>query len=314
MCKLICSPNFSGFGQLKLNMSATILTVCYTMSNKVMKRKAKLSPVHREALKALIKLYRGNGFVRSRDIAEILDKNPASVKRAMMTLQALGLVESSRGNGGGFRPTPRAFEALSVKQSKTAEKTVSIPVIVNGKPSNTSAEEVKLLLDCALAKVRITGDVPSPGDQITVGSVPLGLVIRGEVTGSHDDWVIVELRDTFCIPEISVEEVIEPVRAVNAEDSVEEIGGFRCCVLVKRNGRTTGILTAYHIAKAISENKLTSVGEIADSRIVRIDRDTTVKEAIRLMKLENTDVLLVVHSGKYLGAVTTRGILKVLEV
>ncbi|MEF8885605.1 MAG: HTH domain-containing protein [Haloarculaceae archaeon] len=52
------------------------------------------------------------GPVKTRDLADVLDRTPGTVRNRMQELLALQLVESTAGRCGGYAPTDRGYRSL----------------------------------------------------------------------------------------------------------------------------------------------------------------------------------------------------------
>ncbi len=67
----------------------------------------KLTAVQREVLLALVDLYyKSQGdAVKGEGIANVINKNPGTIRNQMQSLRSLGLVEGVPGPNGGYRPT-----------------------------------------------------------------------------------------------------------------------------------------------------------------------------------------------------------------
>jgi len=63
-----------------------------------------LTPIQKEILTALINLYRTKKHaIKGEDIAELIERNPGTVRNQMQSLKALGLVEGVPGPKGAIR-------------------------------------------------------------------------------------------------------------------------------------------------------------------------------------------------------------------
>ena len=85
-----------------------------------------LTSVQREVLLALVDLYqRSHGeAVKGEGIAELINRNPGTVRNLMQSLRSLALVDGVPGPKGGYRPTTEAYKALNFEDVKDA---VTIP-------------------------------------------------------------------------------------------------------------------------------------------------------------------------------------------
>ncbi|MEM4541372.1 MAG: CBS domain-containing protein, partial [Archaeoglobaceae archaeon] len=82
------------------------------------------------------------------------------------------------------------------------------------------------------------------------------------------------------------------------------------CAPVKKDGKFVGILTLDHIAKAVAQGKLDAKAEeVMRPKIVLVEKDTKIREAIRLMRDENVRILVVTDRGEPVGVITDQKIL-----
>ena len=75
-----------------------------------------LTTVQRDILTALINIHRVEGrAVKGEEIAELIDRNPGTIRNQMQSLKALNLVEGVPGPKGGYKATGAAYEALNIE-------------------------------------------------------------------------------------------------------------------------------------------------------------------------------------------------------
>jgi len=97
----------------------------------------------REILEALVTLYnKKKRMIRSKELADYLNKDESSIKSVVSALKALGFVESKSGPEGGYIPTAKGREFL--KKPTTIGYEV-IQLKINGKPSDISIVESDFL-------------------------------------------------------------------------------------------------------------------------------------------------------------------------
>ena len=284
-----------------------------------------LTQIQKDILYALITLYKkkAGGSVKGEEIAELINRNPGTVRNQMQALRALGLVEGVPGPKGGYRPTAKAYELLSITKP---EESVRVPVIVNGKiMEELTAEEIDLPSishpEVCQARIRILGDIKKivPGDSLTVGPTPVNeMMIYGKVVGRDDteNTVVVDIEKIVALPKDTVgEHMSSPIITVDAEESINEAAKILAeneiyCTPVKKDDKYVGILTLDHIARAIIENKLTAkVEEVMRPKIVLVEKDTSLREALRLMRDEDVHILVVTDRGEPVGVITDQKIL-----
>lgn len=284
-----------------------------------------LTQIQKDILYALITLYKkkAGGSVKGEEIAELINRNPGTVRNQMQALRALGLVEGVPGPKGGYRPTSKAYEFLSITRP---EESVAVPVIVNGNVmEELSAEEISMPSisnpNVCQARVRIVGDIKkiSPGDSVIVGPTPVNeMMIYGRVVGRDDteNTIVLDIEKIVALPKDTVgEHMSSPIISVNAEDKVADATKVLAengiyCAPVQKNGKFVGIFTLDHVAKAVTEGKLDGkVEEVMRPKLVMVEKDTKIREALRLMRDEKVRILLITDKGEPVGVITDQKIL-----
>ena len=89
-----------------------------------------LTSVQKEILQTLINLYQSsNGkSIKGEDIAEVMNRNPGTIRNQMQSLRSLGLVKGVPGPRGGYKPTIEAYHSLNITVS---DKDSKVPVFCN---------------------------------------------------------------------------------------------------------------------------------------------------------------------------------------
>lgn len=287
-----------------------------------------LTQIQKDILYALITLYKNKkgGSVKGEEIAELINRNPGTVRNQMQALRSLGLVEGVPGPKGGYRPTSKAYEILSITKYEEATK---VPVIINDEvQEDLSAEEITLPTisnpKVCQARIRIVGNIKKiePDDRVIVGPTPVNeLMIYGKVVGRDDteNTIVIDIEKIFALPKDKVgEHMSTPIITIDAEESVkkaaEELSkrGIYCTPVVK-DDNFIGIVTLDHIAKAVAENKLDKkVKDVMRPKIVSAEKDISLGEALRIMNDEGVRILIIKDSGKPVGVITDQKILKIL--
>ena len=148
-----------------------------------------LALVQRNILTALINLHRENRqAIKSEEIAELMDRNPGTIRNQMQSLKALTLVGAVPGRHGGYRVTGEAYEALNLDDGGDE---VAVPVIRNGVlVEGTMAIEIIfnniMHSNHCGAVIRIISNIRDfdIGNEAEVGPTPVNnLYIRGNVLG-----------------------------------------------------------------------------------------------------------------------------------
>jgi predicted transcriptional regulator len=283
-----------------------------------------LTPVQRDILTALINIHRKEGrAVKGEEIAELIDRNPGTIRNQMQSLKALNLVEGVPGPKGGYRATGEAYEALNI--NATGE-TVVVPVVRNGViVEGTTASEIifnKVMLSHQCGGViRILGNIRdfNVGDEVEVGPTPVNkLYIRGTVTGRDDTMsrLIIQINEMISVPKVSVKSVARRALRISPEVSLQEASKILVHngvqeVLVE--GNSPGLINLTDIIRALAEGKANaSVGEVMTHGFLTIDSEESIYEAIKVLGRTRAGQLVVSDSGTLWGVVNAYDLLKSL--
>ncbi len=283
-----------------------------------------LTQVQREILNALITLYRKKGLpVKGEEISEIIGRNPGTVRNQMQALRALGLVEGAPGPKGGYRPTAKAFELLSITEP---EKAVKVPVVVNGKlMEDLSAEELTFPSlphpEVCEARVRMVGDIKKipPDAEIIIGPTPVNeMMVFGKVMGRDDteNVVIISVRKIYAIPKDTVGmHMSSPIITVNYNDDIVKASKVLVDhnihrAPVKKGKDFVGLFSLRNAVQAFIDGKKDAkVKDYMDPTVVKVEKDTKLSEALRLMRDYNVRLIVVTDRGKPVGVITDYQIL-----
>ncbi len=283
-----------------------------------------LTQIQKDILYALITLYKkkGGNSIKGEEIAELINRNPGTVRNQMQALRALGLVEGVPGPKGGYRPTAKAYELLSITKP---EESVRVPVMVNGELIDASAEEIDLPSlshpKVCTARIRLVGDVRKiePGDEVIIGPTPVNeLMVWGKVTGRDDttNSILISIDKIFALPKDTVEDhMSSPIITVDAEQTVRDAAKVLAeneihCAPVKKGDSFVGILCLLQVARALAEDALESpVRKYMIPKVVFVEKTTRIREAMRIMREENIRILVVTDSGEPVGVITAHRIL-----
>jgi hypothetical protein len=284
-----------------------------------------LTQIQKDILYALITLYkRKTGLsIKGEEIAELINRNPGTVRNQMQALRALGLVEGVPGPKGGYRPTGKAYELLSITKP---EEAVRVPVVKNDELlEDLTVEEITFPSishpDICQARVRIVGDVKkiSVGDRLLLGPTPVNeLVVVGRVTGRDDtaNTIVIDTEGIVALPKDTIgEHMSSPVIIVDKDLPVKDAARILAekriyCTPVRSGDKLVGIFTVEHAVKAIAEGKIDArVEELMRPKIVLAEKDTTIREAIRLMRDEDVRILVVTDKGKPIGIITDQKVI-----
>lgn len=281
-----------------------------------------LTSVQKEILQSLINLYRRSDgkSIKGEEIAEMMNRNPGTIRNQMQSLRSLGLVKGVPGPRGGYKPTIEAYHNLNISDTN---KETQVPLYKNG----------ELLKDLTVAKIEFTS-IPHPGeceaaikavgniksidlgDKLRVGPTPVNkLVVNGVVVG-RDDMDNILLLDTTGIRSIPKKKVIDVASRelitldpnINIKKAAqiltkEDIEGAP----VMDNKEIIGVLTLSDITKALAENhENLKVKDIMSQRIITVEAEMMIADAIEVMNKNNIGRLMVIDEQGVIKGIITR--------
>ena len=281
-----------------------------------------LTSVQKEILQTLINLYQSsNGkSIKGEDIAEVMGRNPGTIRNQMQSLRSLSLVKGVPGPRGGYKPTIEAYHSLNISVSDEDSK---VPIYKNG----------KRIEDISVAKIEFTS-VPQPseceaaikvlgsikdlnlGDSVTIGPTPVNnLGIMGVIVG-RDDMDNILLVDTSVIRsipkktvgDIASKDVISFSMDCTIKDAAKklaenEIDGAP----VMKNKKVVGVFTVSDLVHAIAEDKEDlTVGDLMSTNVVIVNEDLKIANAIEVMLKKSISRLIVADNNQVLLGIVTR--------
>jgi predicted transcriptional regulator len=281
-----------------------------------------LTSVQKEILQTLINLYQSsNGkSIKGEDIAEVMNRNPGTIRNQMQSLRSLGLVKGVPGPRGGYKPTIEAYHSLNIKVSDSDSK---VPIYKNG----------KRLEDISVAKIEFTS-VPQPseceaaikvlgsikdlnlGDTVRIGPTPVNnLGVMGVIVG-RDDMDNILLVDTTTIRSIPKKTVGESasrdvisfkmdcsVKEAAKKLTSNEIDGAP----VMKDGKVVGVFTVTDLVQAIAEdNEDKTVGDLMSANVVIVNEDLKIANAIEVMLNKSISRLIIADNDNNLMGIVTR--------
>ena len=281
-----------------------------------------LTSVQKEILQTLINLYQSsNGkSIKGEDIAEVMGRNPGTIRNQMQSVRSLGLVKGVPGPRGGYKPTIEAYHSLNISVSDRDSK---VPIYKNG----------KRLEDISVAKIEFTS-VPQPteceaaikvlgsikdlnlGDVIRIGPTPVNnLGVMGEIVGRDDmdNILLVDTTTIRSIPKKSVGDIAsKDVISFKVDCSVKEaakklnsheIDGAP----VIKDGKVVGMFTVTDLVKAIAEDRENdTVGDLMSRNVVIVNEDLKIANAIEVMLKKSISRLIIADNDQNLHGIVTR--------
>jgi len=288
-----------------------------------------LTPIQKEILTALINLYRTRKHaIKGEDIAQIIERNPGTVRNQMQLLKALGLVEGVPGPKGGYKATGATYQALSLSDM---DKEMNVPLKRNDELiENATVAEISFTTvrhpDLCNATVHVIGDIRKfdVGDNLMIGPTPVNrLVIRGSVIGRDDtqNTILFVIQEMVSLPKKPVKNYVHanpimiPATATIQEASRILVTNNIHGAPVKDKDGIVGIVTLTDIGKTLAEGKTSlKIKEIMTKDIISIDRDMPLYEVVRVFNKEKVGRLMVKVNGELVGLISKTDILAKLAV
>lgn len=258
-----------------------------------------ITSVQKEILQNLINLYQTSEgkSIKGEQIAEVMNRNPGTIRNQMQSLRSLGLVKGVPGPRGGYKPTIEAYHNLNIPVS---DKDSKVPISVNNnrieglsvaKIEFTSVPHPK---ECEAA-IKVLGNIKSLniGDEIQVGPTPVNnLGVIGKVVGRDDtdNIILLETNTIRSIPKKSVIEIgsvdlltLSPDNTIREASKIFSCNSINGAPIVVDNV-AVGILTVTDVVKAIAENKEDiKVSEYMSPKVVSVNKDMSIANAVEIM-------------------------------
>ena len=281
-----------------------------------------LTSVQKEILQTLINLYQSSKgkSIKGEDIAEVMGRNPGTIRNQMQSLRSLSLVKGVPGPRGGYKPTIEAYHSLNIKVSDNDSK---VPIYKND----------QRLDDISVARIEFTS-VPQPGeceaaikvlgsikdlnlgDTIRIGPTPVNnLGVMGVIVGRDDmdNILLVDTSTIRSIPKKTVGEIAsKDVISFKMDCSImeaakklneNEIDGAP----VMEDGKVVGVFTVTDLVKAVAnDNGDATVGEVMSTNVVIVNEDLKIANAIEVMLKKSISRLIVADNNQVLLGIVTR--------
>ena len=283
-----------------------------------------LTTVQRDILTALINIHRVEGrAVKGEEIAELIDRNPGTIRNQMQSLKALNLVEGVPGPKGGYKATGAAYEALNIE---TTGDVVTVPVVRNGViVEGTTASEIifnKVMhsQQCD-GVVRIIGNIRdfNVGDEIEVGPTPVNkLYLRGTVTGRDDTMsrLILHISEMISVPKVSIKTIARRALRIAPNISMQEASRILVHNGVQEalvDDSSPGLINLIDVTRAVADGKVDrEAREIMTRGFLTIDSEEPIYEAIKMIGRTGANQLVVSEGGVLWGLINSLDLIKSL--
>jgi len=286
-----------------------------------------LSLIQKDILITLITLYHQHSHsIKGEEIAEVIRRNPGTVRNQMQAIKAIGLVDSVPGPKGGYIPTTLAYKELNLN---VGEGDYDVGICRNGEAvQGVKVSEIDFTTLChpdvchAVIKLIGSAKLFEIGDQITIGPTPVNkLVIKGEVFGKDesDQSLLISTSEMISLPKKPIKYYMSaPLKTLRGQDTLRD-----AVTLFNRHhihgapviddGKLRGIITMSDITKAI-DNELpltTEISGVMTTDVVEAPSGTKLFEVVRRFKEREVGRLIVVEDGIPIGILTQSDIIKV---
>ncbi|WP_406534561.1 CBS domain-containing protein [Methanobrevibacter sp.] len=281
-----------------------------------------LTSVQKEILQTLINLYQSsNGkSIKGEDIAEVMSRNPGTIRNQMQSLRSLGLVKGVPGPRGGYKPTIEAYHSLNIKVSDQDSK---VPIYKNGeRMEDISVARIEFTsvpqpTECEAA-IKVLGSIKdlNLGDIVRIGPTPVNnLGVMGEIVGRDDmdNILLVDTTTIRSIPKKSVGEIASKdvisfemdytIKEAAKKLASNEIDGAP----VMKDGKVVGVFTLTDLVRAIAEdNEDMTVGDLMSTNVVIVNEDLKIANAIEVMLKKSISRLIIADRDNNLLGIVTR--------
>ena len=281
-----------------------------------------LTSVQKEILQTLINLYQSSKgkSIKGEDIAEVMNRNPGTIRNQMQSLRSLGLVKGVPGPRGGYKPTIEAYHSLNISVS---DEDFNVPIYINDKKlDGVSVARIEFTSvpqpsECEAA-IKVLGSIKdlNLGDTIRIGPTPVNnLGVMGEIVGRDDmdNILLVDTTTIRSIPkktvgDIASRKVISFALDCSVKEAAKklddnEIDGAP----VMKNGKVVGVFTLTDLVSAIAEDKEdATVGELMSTNVVIVNEDLKIANAIEVMLKKSISRLIVADNDHNLLGIVTR--------
>lgn len=286
-----------------------------------------LSLIQKDILITLITLYHQySAPIKGEYIAEVIQRNPGTIRNQMQALKALELVDGVPGPKGGYNPTARAYSVLNISH---ADENAEVPVTRNGElVLGVSAREIDFTTLChpdvCQAVIRLMGSVKpfDIGDDIVIGPTPVNkLVLRGEIFGKDEvqGALLLSISEMTSLPKKPIRDYMSaPLLILSTSETIGD--AIRLFATAQINGAPVmegetmrGIVTTSDVVRALAagETGETPVTRVMTEDVVQADAGVRLYEVIQRFKEREIGRLIVVDGGRPIGILTQSDIIRV---
>ncbi|ETA68174.1 putative transcriptional regulator, contains C-terminal CBS domains [Methanolobus tindarius DSM 2278] len=282
-----------------------------------------LTPIQKDILIALINLQREKDrAVKGEEIAELISRNPGTVRNQMQSLKVLGLVEGVPGPKGGYKATGEAYEALSIT---AMDHEASVPIFRNDQlVDGATVAEISFTTvrhpDLCHGMIKVLGNIKGfeQGDLVQAGPTPVNkLVVRGEIVGRDDtqNTLVFCINEMISLPKKPVKNYARTnMISISENASIQETArilvdnGIHGAPVM--NGEIIlGVVTFTDIGDAVASGKMTAkVKDIMTRDLITVDAETSLYDAVKMFDNHNIGFLLVSYDGMPKGVLSKKDV------
>ena len=282
-----------------------------------------LNTKQKEILKTLIEVYEEKkDIVGSEDIAKKLKRSSGTIRNQMQTLRVMGYVDGIPGPHGGYRPSINAYEIINLE---SYEKPFNVYIYKDGKKiegvyvQKIAFTKIPHPNECT-SIISVMGDTTklNSGDIIKIGPTPLNhIILKGKVVGRDDvhSEILVEADSITSVPKMKVSEFAKGLITLNSNMKIKD------CVKIfveKRidgapvveNNQLSGLVTLWELVDAFAKgNHDATVGDIARKKVLTVQKDAQLIEAIEIMDKNKVGRLIITDNESPIGIITRTDII-----
>jgi predicted transcriptional regulator len=288
-----------------------------------------LTPIQKDILIALINLQREKDrAIKGEEIAELISRNPGTVRNQMQSLKVLGLVEGVPGPKGGYKATGEAYEALSIT---AMDHEATVPIYRNDRlVEGATVAEISFTTvrhpDLCHGMIKILGNIKGfeQGDLVQMGPTPVNkLIVRGEIVGRDDtqNTLVFSINEMISLPKKPVKNYARTnLISISGNASIQETARLLVennihGVPVMEDGEILGVVTFTDIGSAVASGKMTArVKDIMTRDLITIDSETSLYDAVKVFDRHDVGFLLILYDGVPKGILSKKDVFHELIV
>ncbi len=286
-----------------------------------------LSLIQKDILITLISLYHQYSHpIKGEDIADIIKRNPGTVRNQMQALKVLGLVDGVPGPKGGYHPTARAYSELNITNDYSESD-----VLIHRNGEEVEGVRVNEIVfttlthaDLCHALIKIIGNVRAfeVGDRITIGPTQVNkLLIKGEVFGKDEinSALLISTSEMTSLPKKQIREYMT-MPLISLEPDMTLAYAMKTLLQKKIHGAPVmdegalvGIVTLTDIVAAIDHGMTgeTLVKDMMVTHVITISGDKRLYEVVKRFKEQDVGRVIVTEEDKPIGILTHSDIIRV---